>query len=131
MRCTTYPARNRVHSSQVRLHAHVRLLTDLFANPSGNMAQIFGSESISFQHNIVRSFESSVLRLHGFFGVRGVQKNPGTQLIFYGQRPVLYVYDPKALHAVLIRDSDSFEQSERLIRQMSQHLHHYGLLTRQ
>ena len=80
------------------------------------MAQIFGSESISFQHDIVRSFGSSVLRLHGFFGVRGMQTNFDPQLTFYGQRSVLYVYDPKALHAVLIRDSDSFEQSERLIK---------------
>ncbi|KAH9923622.1 cytochrome P450 [Fomitopsis serialis] len=65
----------------------------------GNMGQFFGFESIAFQLDIINSFTaSSVVRLHGMFG-----------------RPVLYVYDPKALHTVLIKEEDNFEQSARLI----------------
>ncbi|KAI0719013.1 cytochrome P450 [Fomitopsis betulina] len=55
---------------------------------TGNMSQFFGSGSIPFQHDIVKSFAT---------------------------RPMLYIYDPKALHAVLVRDSDNYEQSGRLI----------------
>ncbi|KAI0724783.1 cytochrome P450 [Fomitopsis betulina] len=65
---------------------------------TGNMSQFFGSGSIPFQHDIVKSFATGVVRLHGMFG-----------------RPMLYIYDPKALHAVLVRDSDNYEQSGRLI----------------
>ncbi|KZT73293.1 cytochrome P450 [Daedalea quercina L-15889] len=64
----------------------------------GNMGQFFGPQSTEFQLSIVNAFISGIVRLNGVFG-----------------RPVLYVYDPKALYTVLVKEEDNFEQSARLI----------------
>lgn len=49
-------------------------------------------------------------------GTQHVTPKPRHSADAHVQRPILYIYDSKALHAVLVRDSDSFEQSGRLIR---------------
>ncbi|KAH9927307.1 cytochrome P450 [Fomitopsis serialis] len=64
----------------------------------GNMGQFHGPDSIEVQRDLVDNYDSYVVRLRGLFNA-----------------PALYIYDPKALHAILIKDESIWEEDPSFI----------------
>ncbi|KAH9927308.1 cytochrome P450 monooxygenase [Fomitopsis serialis] len=60
---------------------------------TGNMGQFRGPHSIELQRDLVDNYDSHVVRLRGLLNA-----------------PVLYIYDPKALHTILIKDESIWEE---------------------
>ncbi|KAH9927286.1 cytochrome P450 monooxygenase [Fomitopsis serialis] len=59
----------------------------------GNMGQFRGPEGIEFQRDLIDHYGGHVVKLHGLFN-----------------RPMLYVFDPKALQTILIKDESIWEE---------------------
>ncbi|KAJ6548741.1 cytochrome P450 [Mycena capillaripes] len=60
---------------------------------AGNLARLHGADSWDFHKTLEEDF-NGVVKIHGLLG--GVQ---------------LYVYDPDALHSILVKDQDIYEES--------------------
>ncbi|KAJ7615888.1 cytochrome P450 [Roridomyces roridus] len=62
-------------------------------SPTGNVAQLHGPDGFELHQSLERDYDP-VVRIHGLFGA--------TQL---------YVYDPVALHSIVMKDQDLYEES--------------------
>lgn len=56
--------------------------------------------------------------MQGIFGVSIEQDRAGFDAhgIQQRQKPMLYVYDPKALHTIVVKQQDIFEKAESTVR---------------
>ncbi|KAJ3970683.1 cytochrome P450 [Lentinula raphanica] len=63
----------------------------------GNFQQLYNSKGWAF-HEMLAEKYGSLVRLHGSYG-----------------RKALYIFDPKAMHTVLVKDQDKFEESAGFI----------------
>ncbi|TFY56029.1 hypothetical protein EVJ58_g7886 [Rhodofomes roseus] len=64
---------------------------------SGNLVQFTSRAGEAFQRHVALDY-GSVVKLHGFFG-----------------EPILYVADPKALHAILIKEEYIFQEANEFV----------------
>ncbi|TFY56428.1 hypothetical protein EVJ58_g7653 [Rhodofomes roseus] len=76
------------------------------------MRQFRSLESVKFQRDMVDNYGGLVVRMHGLFN----------------QRPALYIYDPKALHTILIKNETIWEENPGFIA-INQALFGPGLLS--
>ncbi|TFK29213.1 cytochrome P450 [Coprinopsis marcescibilis] len=65
---------------------------------SGNLAEFFGPDSFQHQDKVAKEFP-------------GVAKIPGIMM-----KPWLFIHDPKALYHILLKDQNSFDEPEELLR---------------
>ncbi|KAG5719279.1 Cytochrome P450 4F12 [Termitomyces sp. T112] len=59
----------------------------------GNLGQLFNSKGLPFHQELVERF-GGMVKVHGFFGDEQ-----------------LYVSDPRALHSIIVKDQDAFEET--------------------
>ncbi|KNZ74707.1 Cytochrome P450 4F12 [Termitomyces sp. J132] len=59
----------------------------------GNLGQLFNSKGLPFHQELVEHF-GGMVKVHGFFGDEQ-----------------LYVSDPRALHSIIVKDQDAFEET--------------------
>ncbi|KZT70367.1 cytochrome P450 [Daedalea quercina L-15889] len=64
----------------------------------GNMGQLRGLGCIAFLRDLIDNYGGYVVKVHNIFN-----------------RPALYVFDPKALHTILIKDESIWEESPSFI----------------
>ncbi|KZT70365.1 cytochrome P450 [Daedalea quercina L-15889] len=64
----------------------------------GNMGQLRGLECVAFMRDMIDNYSGHVVKLHDLF-----------------DKPALYVFDPKALHAILIKDETIWQESPVII----------------
>ncbi|KAH9919323.1 cytochrome P450, partial [Fomitopsis serialis] len=69
---------------------------------TGNLKQWFSREGDGFQKHVALEY-GSVVKIHGMMG-----------------RPILYVSDPKALHAILIKEEPIYQESRAFIDSLLQ-----------
>lgn len=80
----------------------------------GNMGQLFDYDNWDYMRRLLDTY-GSVCRLHFFIGVGTIVAYPGrnayTFLSQHGN--CLLVNDPKAIHAIYVKDQDSFTRDDR------------------
>ncbi|KAI0327588.1 cytochrome P450 [Cubamyces sp. BRFM 1775] len=65
---------------------------------TGNLPQMFNRQGIPFYHDLIEKY-GPVVRLHGAYG-----------------RKILYVFDPRAMHNIVVKDQYSYEQPDWFIK---------------
>ncbi|KAI0955822.1 hypothetical protein AcV7_006385 [Taiwanofungus camphoratus] len=64
----------------------------------GNLDQFFNRHASEFHKEVTQNY-GAVVKMQGIFG-----------------KPMLYVYDPKALHTIVVKQQDIFEKAESTVR---------------
>ncbi|EIW54984.1 cytochrome P450 [Trametes versicolor FP-101664 SS1] len=65
---------------------------------TGNLPQMFNRQGMPFYHDLIDKY-GPVVRLHGAYG-----------------RKILYVFDPRAMHSIVVKDQYSYEQPDWFIK---------------
>ncbi|KZT70323.1 cytochrome P450 [Daedalea quercina L-15889] len=65
---------------------------------NGNMGQLRGPDCIAFLRGLVDNYGEYVVKIHNILN-----------------RPALYVFDPKALHSILIKDQTAWDESPHFV----------------
>ncbi|KAI0355907.1 cytochrome P450 [Trametes cingulata] len=65
---------------------------------TGNLPQMFDKQGMPFYYDLIENY-GPVVRLHGAYG-----------------RKILYVFDPRAMHSIVVKDQYSYEQPDWFIK---------------
>ncbi|KAI0631279.1 cytochrome P450 [Trametes polyzona] len=65
---------------------------------TGNLPQMFNRQGMAFYHDLIDNY-GPVVKLHGAYG-----------------RKILYVFDPRAMHSIVVKDQYSYEQPDWFIK---------------
>ncbi|KAI0763487.1 cytochrome P450 [Trametes elegans] len=65
---------------------------------TGNLPQMFNKQGMPFYHDLIENY-GPVVQLHGAYG-----------------RKILYVFDPRAMHSIVVKDQYSYEQPDWFIK---------------
>ncbi|KAG6916982.1 hypothetical protein DXG01_004411, partial [Tephrocybe rancida] len=77
----------------------------------GNLGQLFNPKGLPFHQELVERF-GGMVKVHGFFGVSDYSPHSvylGSEMS--DQDEQLYVSDPRALHSIVIKEQDAFEET--------------------
>lgn len=82
----------------------------------GNLKQTFNLQGWGFIDDMVRKY-GGIVRTWGLFGASCYHSRfvSVTLLNFQVQNAQLYISDPKALHCILIKDQETFEETDIFI----------------
>ena len=81
----------------------------------GNLKRLFARDAFDYQRHIALDY-GPVTKLNGFFEVRTFARIHCLPTHHCEQEPLLYVSDPKALYAMLIKDENIFQESSEFIK---------------
>lgn len=76
---------------------------------SGNLGQLFNKKGLHYHHNLVAKY-GSIVKVYGFFGVYCFLFRC-SYIHSSLQDEQLYISDPRALHYILGKDEDAFEET--------------------
>ncbi|KAI0641561.1 cytochrome P450 [Trametes meyenii] len=65
---------------------------------TGNLPQMFNKQGMPFYYDLIENY-GPVVKLHGAYG-----------------RRILYVFDPRAMHSIVVKDQYSYEQPDWFIK---------------
>ena len=89
------------------------------------MKQIVDHDAWGYLRSLVDTY-GPVSRIHGFFNVCVFTRLSVSVCLCLPKVPWLHVYDPKALHSILVKDQDSFYRG-RIINRLFYFLVHFHL----
>ncbi|KAI5116490.1 hypothetical protein M0805_000624 [Coniferiporia weirii] len=81
---------------------------------AGNLGQIFNKNGWAFRRELRKKY-GGVAKIKGEFGISCKPLLSGRQILISYKNDFLYVWDPLALHNILVKDQYSFEETKAFL----------------
>ncbi|KAJ6533788.1 cytochrome P450 [Mycena vulgaris] len=80
----------------------------------GNLSRIHDPDDSACQKELEENY-AQVVKVHGLLGVTTDSIQPSLRLIYVVQERTLFVFDPTALHSILVKNQDVYEETPMII----------------